>query len=145
MPKSEAAWAKLVADFESGQLPWASWRHAQHVAVCVWYVHHEGLAATRQKLPGRIRAFNAAHGVATTPTRGYHETLTQCWLSLTEAARLALPRAAGPMVQLQAIVEALADPKLPWRHHSAELLASPEARATWLPADLLPLPALEEA
>lgn len=138
LPSTQAEWRALVAAFDAGELPWAHWRHPQHLAVGLWGLRFDGFEATQASLPGRIRAFNAAHGVATTPTRGYHDTLTQAWLHLAEAARQATPASAGPLVQLQAVVQALGDPRLPWRFHSAAQLASPEARAQAQPPDLAP-------
>lgn len=138
LPSTQAEWKALVAAFDATTLPWAHWRHPQHLAVGLWGLRFDGFEATQASLPGRIRAFNAAHGVATTPTRGYHDTLTQAWLHLAEAARLATPSPAGPVVQLHAVAQALGDARLPWRFHSAEQLASPEARARWQPPDLAP-------
>ena len=138
-PDSQAAWEALVAAFEDASLPWAGWRHPQHLAVSTHYLQREGLEATRQRLPGRIRAFNAAHGVEATPTRGYHETLTRCWLLLVAGVLAQGPAGEPAIAALARVVAALDDQQLPLRHYSRERLMSAEARAGWVEPDLLPL------
>ena len=69
----------LVAAFEDGSLPWAEWRHAQHLLVCFMYALREHPEAVADRLRTAIPRYNLAHGVETTPERGYHETLTTFW------------------------------------------------------------------
>lgn len=140
MPASQAAWDALVAGFEAGTLPWSSWRHPQHLAVTLWYVRRDGVEATYRDLPGRIRAFNAAHGVETTLERGYHETLTRFWLALV-AGFAAEQGEAEPATLLSALEAALGDKHLPLAYYSRERLMSWEARRSWAEPDLRDFPA----
>jgi hypothetical protein len=71
---------RLVARFEDGTLPKAEWTHRAHLAVALWYgtrlPFEEALVAMRDG----IQRNNAAHGVVTTPTGGYHETITRFYM-----------------------------------------------------------------
>jgi hypothetical protein len=58
-------------------LPKPRWTHAAHFAVALWLIAcRQDLDASRD-MPGFIRAYNEATGVANTDTEGYHETITQ--------------------------------------------------------------------
>ena len=66
----------LVRAFEDTSLPRAEWTHRAHLTVALWYLtRHSGREATARIRTG-IKRYNAAKGVLTTPTGGYHETLT---------------------------------------------------------------------
>jgi hypothetical protein len=91
-------------------------------------------------LPGMIRAYNDATGVANTDTSGYHETITQASI---RAADSFLSASAG--CPLFATCNALMASPL---GHSEWLLAywsrprlfSVEARRAWLDPDIRALP-----
>jgi hypothetical protein len=135
-PVTLEAWSTLVADFEAGCLPWSAWRHPQHLAVTSWYIWHEGLATATIELPGRIRAFNASHGVVTTLTRGYHETLTRFWLLRVADVWDRRPALEAPLEAHARVQTELADKNLPFSYYSRERLMSKEARKDWLAPDL---------
>jgi hypothetical protein len=91
-------------------------------------------------MPGFIRAYNEATGVANTDTDGYHETITQASL---RAARSFLLE--DPARSLFATCNALmASPlgKSDWllAYWTRGLLFSIEARRKWVEPDLRPLP-----
>lgn len=134
IPTSQAAWDVLVTGFEAGTLPWAAWRHPQHLAVTAWYMRRDGFERTRTELPVRIRAFNAAHGVETTLERGYHETLTRFWLDQVQAYLQTAP--ADTRELLAGLDAALGDKNLPYTVYSRERLMSGEARTTYLAPDV---------
>jgi hypothetical protein len=77
---SRAIPPRLVAQFENCTLPKEEWTHQAHLTVGLWYAsrlpYQEALVAVRE---GILR-LNAAHGVPTTPTRGYHETITRFYV-----------------------------------------------------------------
>src|SRR5258707_130291 len=61
-------------------LPKPRWTHAAHFAAALWLIScRQDLDASRD-MPGFIRAYNEATGVANTDTEGYHETITQASL-----------------------------------------------------------------
>jgi hypothetical protein len=119
---------ELLAAFEAGTPP-QPFGHRQHVAVMWAYARRlpqdEALAA----VDAGIRRLAGDSGK-------YHRTITVAWARIvshvaTRTATLDEALARHPW---------LADPTALSRHYSAELLASPEARATDVEPDLLPLP-----
>ena len=56
-------------------LPKSEWTHAAHFAAACWLLCRSDMNALRD-MPGVIRAYNEATGVANTDTSGYHETIT---------------------------------------------------------------------
>jgi hypothetical protein len=131
---------RLLADFESTELPWERWRdHATHLQVaCAHLLRYPPDEATDRMSAG-IKRINAAHGVEMTPTSGYHETMTRCWMKLVEH-RLAQNAEKPVPERVQHVVTGLADKKVLHEHYSRDRLMSWEARIGWLEPDLKPLP-----
>jgi hypothetical protein len=121
-------------------LPKPKWTHEAHFAAALWMMScRKDLDASRD-MPGFIRAYNRATGVANTDTEGYHETITQASL---RAARSFL--AQDPRRELFATCNALmASPfgRSDWLlvYWSRARLFSVEARRHWVEPDLKPLP-----
>ena len=131
----------LVAKIEAGTLPPAEWTHGAHLTYAAWAV----LAFGREAALGRIRSailrLNAAHGVESSPTGGYHESITRFYVARIAAlledtgAETALARAVADCVA------ALDNRAIPLAYWSRDRLFSPEARGWWVEPDLLPLSA----
>jgi hypothetical protein len=121
-------------------LPKPRWTHAAHFAAALWLIScRKDLDASRD-MPGFIRAYNEATGVANTDTEGYHETITQASL---RAARSFLQR--DPARTLSATCNALMASPLgksdwPLVYWSRARLFSVEARRCWVAPDLKALP-----
>jgi len=121
-------------------LPKPQWTHEAHFAAALWLIScRQDLDASRD-MPGFIRAYNEATGVANTDTDGYHETITQASL---RAARSFLRRHPGD--SLVAVCNALmASPlgRSDWllQYWTRERLFSVDARRRWVEPDLKPLP-----
>ena len=121
-------------------LPKPRWTHAAHFAAALWLIScRKDLDASRD-MPGFIRAYNEATGVANTDTEGYHETITQASL---RAARNFLQQ--DPARTLSATCNALmASPlgKSDWLlvYWTRARLFSVEARRCWVDPDLKALP-----
>ena len=120
-------------------LPKSEWTHAAHFAAAVWLLRRPNMNAARD-MPGLIRAYNEATGVANTDTSGYHETIT---LSSLRAARAWL--AERPLAPLhEALNELLASRygRSDWllTYWSKTMLFSVAARRAWVEPDLQPLP-----
>ena len=120
-------------------LPKPEWTHAAHFAAAFWLLTRPNRDALRE-MPGLIRAYNEATGVANTDTSGYHETIT---LASLRAARAWLD--ARPHHPLhRSLAEMLASDygRSDWMlaYWSKPLLFSVEARRTWVTPDLRPLP-----
>jgi hypothetical protein len=117
----------------------ARWTHTAHFAAALWLLSKSGDAALQQ-MPGLIRAYNEATGVANTDTGGYHETITQASM---RAARSWL--AAHPGEPLQRVLERLlaagyGDPRWLLAYWSRSVLFSVQARRAWVEPDIQPLP-----
>ena len=93
------------------------------------------------EMPGMIRAYNEATGVANTDSEGYHETITLASLRVAEA----FFNEVTPDLPLEQILETLMSSRYAnssWllEHWSRERLFSVEARRTWQAPDLTELP-----
>ena len=76
---------EFLRSFEACTMPLDTWHHREHVKVAYLYITRFGIEAARRKIREGIRAYNAANKVAESPTSGYHETMTQAWLSIIHA------------------------------------------------------------
>ena len=138
-PTLAARWAALQA----GRLPMQNWHHRDHLWGAVLALEDAGgdVARATDGLRGLLQAHLSAHGVETTETEGYHETLTRGWLHLVEAQRRAHPRDG----RVQAVIRAqlhLGDKRRLLRHWRRDTLMSAAARARFVPPELAPLPVL---
>jgi hypothetical protein len=121
-------------------LPKPRWTHAAHFAAALWLLRCRKDLDAERAMPGIIRAYNQATGVANTDTEGYHETITQASL---RAARSFLNQ--DPQRSLFATCNALlASPmgSSNWllQHWTRECLFSVAARRSWVEPDLNALP-----
>jgi hypothetical protein len=132
--------ADLLARFDDGSLPQGEWTHRAHLTVALWYAsHHQPVEALDRMRSGILR-LNAAHGVPTTPTRGYHETITRFYMHVVTHHLHEHDPGADWAERANRLVEHLGARDLPLRHYSAARLKSAEARAGWVEPDLRPLP-----
>ena len=128
----------LVRGFERCEISREAWTHEAHLTVALWYAtRHDVEEATRRMRDG-IHRFLDTHGVVSTPTSGYHETITICWVRIIAAF-------AGerPGESVASLANALAEHgtrDLLLRHYTSDHLMSIEARARWVEPDLAPLP-----
>jgi hypothetical protein len=120
-------------------LPKPEWTHAAHFAAAIWLLSRPDRDAMRE-MPGLIRAYNEATGVANTDSTGYLETITLASLKAARAWLLARPHKALHL----SLVELLASNygRSDWllAYWSRPLLFSVEARRSWVEPDLAPLP-----
>jgi hypothetical protein len=132
---------RLVARFEDGSLPKAEWTHQAHLAVGLWYAAHlpadQALAVVREG----IQRINAAHGVATTPTGGYHETITRFYMRVICAYIASDEEKNGSdwAGRVNRLLARYGEKDLPLRHYTKDLLMSPAARFGWVEPDLRPI------
>ena len=121
-------------------LPKPRWTHRAHFAAALWLLANRPDLDLPRAMPGLIRAYNEATGVANTDTDGYHETITQASL-----------RAASSFLEehrdktLFAVCNALMDGPLgksDWllAYWTKDRLFSVGARRAWVEPDIRPLP-----
>jgi hypothetical protein len=120
-------------------LPKPQWTHAAHFAAALWVLTRPDMDATRD-MPGLIRAYNEATGVANTDTSGYHHTITLA--SLRVARDWLARRGQRPLHALLNDLLASDHGRSDWplEYWSKPLLFSVEARRSWIEPDLRPLP-----
>jgi len=130
---------RIAAGLIDRSLPKPEWTHAAHFAAAFWVLRRPDMHAMRD-MPGLIRAYNEASGVANTDTTGYHETITMASLRAARAWLAARPHA--PLHE--ALNELLAGEygRSDWllSYWSKPLLFSVAARRGWIEPDLKPLP-----
>ena len=132
-----AAIARGVIDLT---LPKPRWTHRAHFACALWLLAGRPDLDVPHAMPGLIRAYNEATGVANTDSGGHHETITQA--SLRAASAFLKARGAAPLfVVCNALMQSPFGNK-DWllAYWSKERLFSVEARRAWVEPDLAPLP-----
>jgi hypothetical protein len=131
---------RVVAGFMDGTLPHAEWTHRAHLTVALWYATHHAAAEALDLVRTGILRLNAAHGVPTTPTRGYHETITRFYMHVVGHFMDQEESAGDWAERANRLVARYGHRELPLRHYSEARLKSAEARAGWVEPDLVPLP-----
>jgi hypothetical protein len=121
-------------------LPKPAWTHPAHFAAAVWLIRCRPDLPARAAMPGIIRAYNEATGVANTPAGGYHETITQASIAAATHHIAADPRAALHETVNTLLAGACGDKDWLLAYWSPATLFTPQARAAWVPPDLAPLP-----
>jgi hypothetical protein len=125
--------------FETALVPREEWHHREHIKVAYLYLLRYSFEEAIGLMRAGIKRLNAAHGTPETPTRGYHETMTQAWLRLVHVTL----REHGPGRNATDFYEQhpeLTQPKVLRLFYSRELINSPEARAGFVPPDLAEFP-----
>jgi hypothetical protein len=128
-----------LRQFEACTLTHAQWNHRAHLKTAYLYLLRFPFDEALRRIRENIRALNAAHGVVDSPTRGYHETMTHAWLQLVHTTL----RQFGPAESSDAFLDAqtqLCDKRTLLLFYSRDHIMSAEAKATFVPPDLAPLP-----
>jgi hypothetical protein len=134
--------AEFLQRFELLTLPLEHWHHRDHLRVAYLYLTRHDFETAARKITAGIRAHNAAHGIVDTPTSGYHETQTMLWLHLV-AATLAQYGPGAGVDDFLAFHTQLSAQKIHRLYYSRERFTSAEARASFVPPDLAPLPVID--
>jgi hypothetical protein len=115
--------------------PGGEFGHREHLRLAWRELREHDREVALARIETAIRHVAEAHGA---PGK-YHRTMTEAW-----AALVGHHLAEEPALGFDEFLErfpALLDGGLLGRHWSAELLATPAARAAWVEPDLRPLPA----
>ena len=108
------------------------------MTVALWYlVHYSGREVTARIRNG-IKRFNAAKGVLTTPTGGYHETMTLFWICIISRYLLHADAERTFVELANGMIERCGDKNLPLEYYTRERLFSLQARTSWVEPDLKP-------
>ncbi|MDT5155987.1 MAG: hypothetical protein QOH51_344 [Acidobacteriota bacterium] len=126
----------LVRGFDGCTLPREEWTHNAHLTVALWYLLQYDWPEASGRVRRGIKRYNAAHGIVTTPTGGYHETLTLFWLRRVRSFLEGERNEGRSLVSLANELAASADKNLPLAYYTRERLFSPKARNAWVEPDL---------
>lgn len=126
----------LLRRFDDCTLPRDEWTHAAHLTVALWHLLEYEWDEAVSRVRAGIQRYNAAHGIRTTPTSGYHETLTLFWMHHVRAFLEEGRNEARSLVALANDLADSADSRLPFEYYTRERLFSVEARAAWVEPDL---------
>ncbi|HEV7889272.1 MAG TPA: hypothetical protein VGP08_01465, partial [Pyrinomonadaceae bacterium] len=126
----------LLRRFDDCTLPRDEWTHAAHLTVALWHLLEYDWAEAVSRVRLGIQRYNGAHGIRTTPTGGYHETLTLFWMRRVSAFLEDGRNEARSLVALANDLSAALDSRLPFEYYTRERLFSSEARASWVEPDL---------
>jgi hypothetical protein len=130
----------FAARFEACRIPKSEWTHLAHLAIGMWHVQRYGADDALTRLRHGISRLNDSHGTLNTETSGYHETITRAYVRLLAQFLDASP-SAMPLAERvsRLIASPLAEKEALLKFYSRELLMSPEARASWVEPDIMPL------
>lgn len=117
-------------------LPRAEWTHEAHLAACLWLVRERSDIRIEQQLPNIIRSYNESVGGVNDDAQGYHETLTQFYISTVKAhhgeqAELDLLESVNLLLRSHR-----GKRDWPLRFYSKDVLFSVKARRELVPPDL---------
>ena len=137
---SDAQIEEIACGFIDCTMPRSSWTHSAHLAATMWLLSTRPYSEVVRDLPGLIRAYNLATGLANTDVKGYHETITQA--SIRGAFWFLINSPRRPLFELcNSIMRSpLGQPEWLLKYWSRSLLFSVEARSQWLEPDLKSLP-----
>ena len=137
---SDAALAAIAQGVLDLSLPKPRWTHRAHFACALWLTARRPDLDLPRAMPGFIRAYNEATGVANTDTHGYHETITQA--SLRAAKAFLASHADLPLyaVANALMLSPLGDKHWPLVYWTELRLFSVAARRRWVEPDIKPLP-----
>lgn len=126
----------LVRRFDDCTLPLNHWTHAAHLTVALWHLLQYDWTEAMLRVRRGIKRYNAANGIITTPTGGYHETITRFWLRHVRAFLEDGRNEARSLVSLANDLVERSDKNLLLDFYTRERLFSPQARAVWVEPDL---------
>jgi hypothetical protein len=126
----------VVHGFQWCTLPRERWTHAAHLTVALWYHVRLPWPHAEQLIRLGIKRFNQSHGIPTTPTGGYHETITLFWIHMVRKYLDEVrTQKLSALCLFNTLIERYGRPDLPFEYYSREHLMSPAARAAWVDPD----------
>ncbi|MGG6263969.1 hypothetical protein ACQ4M3_10595 [Leptolyngbya sp. AN03gr2] len=126
---------KLVQAFENCTLARSHWTHSAHLTVALWYLIDQPLTAPDQIRFG-IQRYNQAHVVESTPTTGYHETITRFWIHLIQNYLDSVNVHDSLLSLTNQLMNDYSNPIVLFEYYSRDLIFSPEARSRWIEPNL---------
>ena len=131
--QNEAQIDSVVQGFESCTTDKGAFKHQDHLTVAVWYLQDSNIQEATARLRTALLRFVDHHQV---DRAKYNETVTVFWLELVAGQLEKLPPSSSLVAKCNSIIESLNDSGLALKYYSPGLLASNEARASFIPPDL---------
>jgi hypothetical protein len=133
---------EFLRQFENCSLPFEAWNQRAHVKVAFLYLRDHPFDHAVARIRTGIKAYNRAHEVPESDTRGYNETTTRAMMQLV-AATIAAYENAIPAPTADAFCES--HPQLLNKHilrlfYSPEQRMHPDAKIRFVEPDLTQLP-----
>ncbi|HMT42038.1 MAG TPA: hypothetical protein PKC48_00545 [Sphingorhabdus sp.] len=136
----EAAIRRVGEGLLACNLPRAEWTHEAHLAACLWLLRERSDIRLEQQLPDIIRSYNESVGGVNDDAQGYHETLTQFYIS-TVKAHNAEQAELDLLDSVNLLLRSMRGKRdWPLRFYSKDVLFSIRARRELVPPDLLDTP-----
>jgi hypothetical protein len=138
-PFTDEQVARLAERLLDHSLPKAQWTHAAHLTATLRLVRTRD-AGLERDMPGIIQTYNIAVGGVNDDHNGYHETITQAYLTAIRAFAATLPAEVGDgEAAARLLATPMGDKAWPLGFWSRERLFSVAARRGWVEPDLKPL------
>jgi hypothetical protein len=133
---------EFLQQFESCTLPFGQWNHRAHLKVAFLLLRDHSFDEALDRMRAGVKKYNAAISVPEGPTSGYNETTTVAFMHLIRATVHAYSD-TFPTPTADAFCDT--HPQLMSKHvlrlfYSPERRMHPEAKHTFVPPDLAPLP-----
>jgi hypothetical protein len=126
----------LVQKFENRTLSRQDWTHAAHLTIALWYSLKHSFPKNVELICNGIQIYNAAQGIESTPTSGYHETITLFWIFTTQKFLFSVDIHNTILILTNQFIHQYSNPKLIFDYHSCDVLFSAKARTQWVEPNL---------
>jgi hypothetical protein len=136
LPTDEEGIDVFLAAFEDGSLPKERWTHSAHILGGACYVHSFKETAALDRMRSKVSAYNLAVGGQNTESSGYHETVTVLWIKLLAQFRELHPTLDRASFATLAVEHFAPQKDLLRRYYDYDVVASAEARRSWIPPNL---------
>jgi hypothetical protein len=126
----------LVQKFENRTLSRQDWTHAAHLTIALWYSLKHSFPKNVELICNGIQAYNAAQGIESTLTSGYHETITLFWIFTTQKFLSSVGIHDAALILMNQFIHQYSNPKLVFDYYSRDVLFSATARIQWVEPNL---------
>ncbi|HXI39791.1 MAG TPA: hypothetical protein VNH83_07420 [Bryobacteraceae bacterium] len=139
--ENEEALSDFLECFERGTWPKPEWNHAAHIAVAGCYLSSYSDEEAADRARRGVRYYNQCTGTINGDHSGYHETLTLFWLAVVKARMRNFRSGTTRIDRVRMLVAEFAPQRDLFReYYTFDVVRSAEARRSWVPPDVKPLP-----
>jgi hypothetical protein len=128
---------EFLEAFHSCRLRTSEFRHGDHLRLAWLHLAREPFEIALDQVRCGIQAFARHHNLSAL----YHETITTAWMHLLASHRLLATYQESSFNEFLTVNESRLTSNLLHHFWTPEILASAEARSSWVPPDRRELPA----